>query len=121
MGLLSGGGAALLTNIFSAIYLDGRVYRETAVYDEYGELTVSTATVPCKIQIDSMTEAMGAQEGAADSDRRALVLAADGVTVGTDDSVEALEGPYTGSRYLVMSVSRDPVGSYFDCRVRRAG
>lgn len=119
MGLLDGGGAALLTRIFTPIYLPGTVYTSLTVYDRYGEPSTVTNATPCRIQIDAMTEAMRAAEGAADQDRRAIVLAGDGVSFDTDAELSANSGPYAGSRWLVMSIDRDPAGSYFSCRVRR--
>lgn len=116
MGLLDGGGAALLSRIFSPLYLPGTVYSEFTVYDRYGEPSTVTNATPCRIQIDAMTEAMRAAEGASDSDRRAIVL---GAAVDTDCKLSAETGPYGGSRWLVMSVERDPCGSYWQCRVRR--
>jgi hypothetical protein len=119
MSLLDGGGAALLARIFSPLYLPGRVYTNLTVYDRYGEPSTVVNATPCRIQIDAMTEAMRAAEGAADGDRRAIVLAGEGLALDTDAEVSADSGPYSGSRWLVMSIDRDPLGSYWQCRVRR--
>jgi len=120
MGLLSGGGASLLTNIFSRLYVAGTVYATTTIYSEVGEPTTTETTIPARVQVDNMTEAMRGAEGAADSDRRVVVLATDGVTLDTDSIVSADEGPYAGSRWLVMTIpERDPCGAYWSARVRR--
>jgi len=119
MGLLDGGGAALLNRIFTPIYLPGTVYTNLTVYDRYGEPSAVTNATPCRIQIDAMTEAMRSAEGAADQDRRAIVLADDGIAFDTDAELSADGGPYAGSRWIVMSIDRDPAGAYFQCRVRR--
>jgi len=116
MSLLDGGGAALLERIFSPLYLPGTVYSELTVFDRYGEPSTVTNATPCRIQIDAMTEAMRAAEGAADSDRRAIVL---GAAVDTDCKLSAETGPYGGSWWLVMSIQSDPCGTYFECRCRR--
>lgn len=116
MSLLDGGGAALLTRIFSPLYLPGTVYAVTTTYDRYGEPTETVTETPCRIQIDSMTESMRSAEGSADTDRRAIVLNA---SVTTDDKLSANAGAYAGSRWLVMSVERDPAASHWICRVRR--
>ncbi len=122
MGLLNGGGAAILGSIFSGIYLPAKVYAETSVYDAHGELTTSETIRDCKAQVDVMTEAMRAQEGAADGDRRILVLSTSlAGDLDSDSEVEVLEGPYAGARYLVSNIDRDPCGSYWNCRGRRAG
>ena len=119
MGLLDGGGAQLLSRIFAPLYLPGRVYTSLTVYDRYGEPSTVTNATPCRIQIDAMTEAMRAAEGAADEDRRAIVLAGDGIAMDTDSEVSADSGPYSNGKWLVMSIDRDPCGAYFQCRVRR--
>ncbi len=119
MSLLDGGGQALLTRIFSPIYLPGTVHTQLTVYDRYGEPSTVSNDTPCRIQIDAMTEAMRSGEGAADQDRRAIVLATDGIALNTDAKVSANSGPYAGSKWLVMTTERDPCGSYYSCRVRR--
>lgn len=121
MGLLNGGGAAILGGIFSGIYLPAKVYAETSVYDDYGELTTIETVRDCKAQVDVMTEAMRAQEGAADGDRRILILSTSlSGNLDSDSEVEVLEGPYAGSRYLVSNITRDPCGAYHEARGRKA-
>ena len=75
-----------------------------------------TNETPCRIQIDRMSEAMRSAEGAAESDRSAIVMKAD---VDTDCKLSANAGPYGGTRWLVMSAESDPLGSHWVCRVRR--
>jgi len=119
MGLLSGGGASILTSIFANVYVSGTVYAVTTTYSEVGEPVSTETAIPARVQVDSMTEDMRASEGAADQDRRMLVLATDGVTVDTDSIIEVNEGPYSGSRWLVMTIpERDPCGAYWATRAR---
>jgi hypothetical protein len=122
MGLLSGGAATLLGRIFSKIYLPARVYSAVTVYDDHGEPTTSTTPRDCLAQVDAMTERQRAQEGAAEQDRRILVLS-ESLTgdIDTDCEIEVLEGPYAGQRYTVADVGRDTVGAYYELRGRRAG
>lgn len=119
MSLLDGGGQALLTGIFSRLYVSGNVITVTDTYDEVGEITSVETTVPARVQVDAMTESMRAAEGSSESDRRIIVLAADGITVDSDAIIAVNSGPYAGSRWLVKDLDRDPCGAYWNCRARR--
>lgn len=117
MGLLNGGGAAILSAVFRPLYLPGTLTTVALTYPEYGDPIPTEATAPIRIQIDSMTESMRGQEGAADQDRRALIFS--DMDFDTDAIVSADAGEYAGTAWLVMSIGRDPCASYWDCRVRR--
>lgn len=117
MSLLSGDGAALLSRIFSRLYVSGTVIAVTTTYDQVGEPTAVETETPARVQVDAMTEAMRGQDGAADSDRRILVLAP--ITFDTDAVIAVNEGPYAGSRWLVMTTANDPCLSYTEARCRR--
>lgn len=119
MGLLSGDGASILTNIFNRIYVSGAVGTTVTTYSDVGEPTPVVTYAPARVQVDNMTEAMRGAEGASDTDRRILVLATAGISVDTDAVLLVNEGPYAGSYWLVMAVTRDPCGAVFDCRARR--
>ncbi len=121
MGLLSGDGATLLNSVFSPLYLNGRIFKTQIVYDAYGELTKTFAEYDAKVQVDSMTESMRGQEGAADDDRRILVLTqSTSAPMDSDCEIICDEGPYQGVMFRVATVSSDPLGSYWEIRGRRA-
>ena len=122
MGLLSGDGAAIFNTIFAPLYLDAVIYKQEAVYGSDGDLTVTYAEYDAKAQVDAMTEAMREESGAADSDRRILILAnSTAAPVDSDCEITVNQGPYAGVKFQVASIDRDPVGAYFQCRGRRAG
>ncbi len=75
---------------------------------------------PCSCQVDVVTEAMRQEAGFTDRDVRLLVLCTtlDG-PLDTAATVTVQAGPNAGA-YSVQSISRDPVGSHWDCRGRRA-
>jgi hypothetical protein len=121
MGLLSGGGAALLDSIFAPLYLNGVIYKQEIVQDDGGDTVTLYAEYDAKVQVDSMDERMRSEEGAASENRRIIVLAnSTAAVIDTDCEVMALEGPYANARFQVASVNSDPCGSYRECRGRRA-
>jgi hypothetical protein len=121
MGLLSGGGAALLDSIFAPLYLNGVIYKQEIVQDDGGDTVILYVEYDAKVQVDSMDERMRSEEGAASEDRRIIVLAnSTNAIVDTDCEIAALEGPYANARFQVASVNSDPCGAYRECRGRRA-
>lgn len=121
MGLLSGGGQAVLGSIFSTIYIPGKIYVQENIYDQWGELQTIEAEFDCKLQVDALTEAMRQQSGAAETDQRILVLTTStSAPISTDVEVEPLAGGYANIRYQVASVASDPCFSYWELRGRRA-
>lgn len=123
MGLLSGDGAALLHSIFSPLYLEGVIITRETIYEEGGDTTIIEMEWDCRLQVDAMNEAMRGESGAADTDRRIIILrnSTEAPAVNTDCEVAALEGPYAGQRYQVATIDADPCGSYWSCRGRRSG
>jgi len=121
MGILSGDGATLFGSIFSGIYLSGRVYKQEPVYDAYGELVVTEAEYDAKLQVDAMTEAMRREAGSSEQDRRIIILSTStNAPIDTDCEILCDEGPYSGVRFQVASIDRDPCGAYWQIRGVRA-
>jgi hypothetical protein len=93
-----------------------------AVYDDGGSIVTPGQVLQrdCMIQVDSVTEAMRAQEGYTDRDVRLLVLSATLAGVlDTAATVDVLEGPNQGV-YSLQTCVRDPMGVYWECRGRAA-
>lgn len=119
MGLLDGGLARILTPVFASFYLDGLLHAGTGdpVYDgETGEIIgYEGGDLACKCQVDAATDAMRRAQGFAEGDVRLIVLAQDLPELNSDHEVSV-----SGSRYRLQSVDRDPVGSHWVCRGRKA-
>jgi hypothetical protein len=121
MGLLSGDGAALLGSIFSGIYLPGRVFKIETVYDNYGEIVTTETEWDCRLMVDAMTEAMRRETGSREQDRRIIILSTSTTApIDTDCEVICDQGPYSGVRFQVASIDRDPCGAYWQIRGSRA-
>lgn len=116
MGLLDGQLAQVFAGVFSAIYLEGQLYRPAAWVDDGQGGGSGNGFAPAeaiKVQIDQATDAMRASDGYVDGDVRILVLA-HGVAA-PDTDCECGAG---GKRYMVESVSTDPAGTYYELRGR---
>lgn len=75
---------------------------------------------PCSAQVDIVTEAMRSEAGFRDKDSRLIILRQSiPAEINTDATIVVLAGPNAGE-WSIQSVSTDPVGSYWDCRARRA-
>lgn len=119
MGLLNGELAKAFAGVFSAVYLDGTLYRSgTWVDDGQGGGAGSgfSAGEAVKVQIDQVTDAMRASELYVEGDVRILMLAHGVATLDTDCEVAA-----GGTRYMIESIATDPAGSYYELRGRRKG
>lgn len=116
MGLLDGGGAALMAAVFGGIYLDATLHRPTITADGAGGGSTTYADEAVKVQLEAVTEAMRQAEGYTDKDVRILMLA-DGVTRPNSDC----EVTVSGTRYSIQPpVGTDPAQSYYDMRGRPA-
>lgn len=114
MGMLDGGGAALMSAVFSGIYLDGTLHRPTLTDDGMGGGTSTFADEGVKVQLEAVTEAMRQADGYTDQDVRILMLAS-GVAR-PDSDCEVTVG---ATRYMIQPpVGTDPAQSYWDCRAR---
>jgi hypothetical protein len=113
--------AASISARFGGPYVPGRVIDQTGqVFDDGGSIADPGAAVVrnCMVQVDVATEAMRQAEGYAEGDARFLILASGlSGTINTDATVQVLMGPGFGT-WMVASVSRDPMGVYWDCRGR---
>jgi hypothetical protein len=117
MGLLDGQLAAAFAGVFSAVYLDGTLYRPAAYADDGkggGSSNGFGPGDPVKVQIDQATQMMQGSEGYVDGDVRILMLAHGVSAPDTDCQIAA-----GGKRYGVESVATDPCGSYYELRGRR--
>lgn len=117
MGVMDGGMATLFANVFSAIYLDGTLYRPGAFADDGkggGSSAAFDSGSPVKVQIDAATFAMQQADGFVEGDVRILMLA-HGITA-PDTDCELGAG---GSRWQIESVATDPAGTYYELRGRR--
>jgi hypothetical protein len=93
-----------------------------AVYDDGGSIVTPGQVFrrDCMCQVDSVTEAMRAQDGYTDRDVRLLVLSTTlAGALDTSATVEVLEGPNPGV-YSLQTCDRDPMGVYWECRGRAA-
>ena len=92
------------------------------VVDDGGSI-VSPGTplsLPCKVQVDRVTEAMRQAEGYRDKDVALLVLCATpAAELDTDATLNVTAGPNAG-RWSVQSVDKDTMGTHYICRGRRA-
>ena len=115
MALLDGGLARLFGAAFGGVYRPATLHRVTQLRMHGGSSVESVADLPCRAQIDAVSEAMRAAAGATERDVRILVLAA------------SLAGPITtadrisvgGQLYAIAAVGRDPAGAVFELRAQR--
>lgn len=97
------------------------------VYDDGGSIIEPgmPVEIPCRVQIDSVTEAMRAEAGFTDKDVRVIVLAS-GLSrpVDSDATVEVLPGANVPAlhvgRWSIQSETQDVLGCAYDGRGRRA-
>lgn len=117
MGLLDGGLAASFAAVFGPMYLDATLHRRIPLtYDDGGTVIGGDFTdEDVKAQFDSATEAMRQSPGYTDKDQRIFVLASGLAEIKSDDEITV-----SGQRWAIASVSRDPVGAYFELRGQRA-
>ena len=123
MGLLD---SDILSGIMQAalapLYGDGTLHITALVDEGEGGWSESGSDRPIKVQVDVADQRMMAQPGYVGTDVRLLVLAHNGNGAGSAAIIPAIttdmEISAQGKRYMIMAVSRDPVGSYFECRGR---
>lgn len=117
MGVTDGGLSALFAGAFSAVYLDGTLYRPNAYADDGQGGGSGSGFQPgeaIKVQLDTATQAMRLSEGYVDGDVRILVLASGVAMITTDCEIAA-----GGTRWMIESVAVDPAGTYYELRGRR--
>ena len=118
MGLLDGGGAAIMHAVFGGIYLDASLYRPTTVPNGKGGGTIVPGEPQAvKVQQEAATEAMRSREGYTARDVRFLMLA-HGVARPTTDHQIGFEGTLYA---ITPPVGRDPAGGYWDIHARPIG
>lgn len=113
---------AEIANGFSSIagapYFDGAVIidAQPGGYDDNGVFQPGQPPqqIPCRVQIDSLSEAMRAQAGFSDKEYRFIVLASGlGVALNADAKVTVTDAKapadFIGA-WLVSSLQRDPAG-----------
>jgi hypothetical protein len=118
MGLLDGGGAALMASVFGGIYLDAQLFRPSVGGDDGmggGASPAFADPEAVKVQLEAATDAMRQTEGYVDTDVRILMLA-HGVARPNVNCQILLNG----IRYGVRRVGTDPATSYWDIHGRLA-
>lgn len=123
MGLLDGGLASAFANAFSGFYLDGVLTRTVQLRQAGGDIREAPPQIiPCKLQIDRVTETQRANPGFTDAEVRIFVLAAPlGTDITSDDVLTAGTGIYAGVRWkLSAPIGMDPAGVAYDCAGVRA-
>lgn len=115
------GIAVAFSNAGLGPYVDAKAITITdAVYDDGGSIVTPGVVVErdCKVQVESVTEAMRSQEGYTDRDVRLLTLASTlSGALDTSATITVLAGPNPGT-YSLQTCSRDPMGAYWESRAR---
>lgn len=113
MGLLDGGAANIFGAIMGSYFLPATLHRAGDIVYTNGVITGNgQEDVAAKAQVDMASYKMQQSGSYIDGDVRLLILAD---TVTNDDELTV-----SGQRYKIYSVSRDPVGAYWDCAGRVA-
>ena len=114
--------AASLSAAFGGPFHDATVVKSRPTLNAGGSVATGQAPVTrtCQCQVDACTDAMRREQGYQDKDVRLLILAGtlDG-DVEQGERVTVGAGPGAGT-YIVMSIDRDPIGIYHECRGRLA-
>jgi hypothetical protein len=108
---------------FGGPFVDGYVLSQTAPVMDDGGSIVTPGTPqnrPCKVQIDTATEAMRGADGFVDGDVRFIILSASvSGALDTDCRVQVLSGPSAGI-WHVSGLERDPLALCWTGRGRKA-
>lgn len=93
-------------------------YAGTPELDAGGSITSPgmPSAVNCRVQVDMATEAMRRDADFLERDVRLLIIGPALLT--TEPDVEVMAGPFTGQRYSLRAVGRDPAGIGWECRAR---
>lgn len=118
MSLLAGRAASLFGELFTPLYLPGRLFMVASAYGGDGSLTRTTTEKPCLVQVDAATERMIRTEGYTTTDRALYILRAGfNGSVDSDCEIAVDAGPYAGSRWKVATpIESDPAAAYWLCR-----
>jgi hypothetical protein len=121
MGLLDGGGAALMASVLGSTYLDASLYRPTGAGGDNGKGGGDDPTMgdpeSVKIQFEAATDAMREATGYESTDLRILMLAH-----GVDKPTSDCQLEHGTTRYGIRTpVGRDPAGCYWDIHARVIG
>lgn len=115
--LLAGGISDLFAGVFGAIYLDASIRKLTPIDNGKGGVTVpNPADTPCKVQIDSVTEAMRQAENYTVTDV-ALIILNPGFVVDSDCEV-TMSAPDGRLFKCAAPITSDPARSYYLARGR---
>lgn len=110
MGLLDGGLQAVMGAAFGGIYPAGTLYRATRTDALNGDVGLTFAAVPCRVQIEAVTEAMRLAPGYTEQSVRLRVLQAGvGNTPTTADEIAA-----GGTRWAISQVGSDTASTYWE-------
>lgn len=105
-----------------APYMDATVCRESApTYDTGGSITApgTVTSEACRVQFDTVTQAMRQEDGFLQSDVQLIVLASGlGSAINTEARIVVASGDRAGT-WRLMTVERDPAGIGYVCRARK--
>lgn len=124
MAAVLGGIARSVSAAVGAGYFLGTArWVDAPTLDDGGSIVApgTPVEIACDVQVDSVTEAMRGSAEYRDKDMRLLILAV-GLPrpVDTNAVVTIGDGPFAGTSWRPVTVSRDPAGAYFECLGRRA-
>lgn len=105
---------------FGGPYADGKLlYAGTPIYDDGGSIISpgEPIEVPCKVQVDVVTEAMRADEDFMEKDVRLLILGP--AALDTTPDVSVIAGKFAGQTYSLQTCGRDSMGFGWECRARK--
>lgn len=93
-------------------------YPGEPVVDDGGSIVDpgTPSEVPCRAQVDVVTEDMRLDADFLARDVRLLILGP--VMLTTEPELEVTDGPFAGQRYSLKSVARDPAGIGWEARGR---
>jgi len=112
---MTGDGSAILNSVFGAIYPSGTLIQRTITEDAGGSQTVTTTSVPIKVQTDRVTESMRQQPGYTDKDVRLIVLSAGVSAITSDDQIIDSRG----DTWSLIDPALDVCGSHYEMRGQR--
>ncbi len=116
---MDGGLSRIFGAAFGGLYLAATLHRAVPAVRDAGGSVVDPGgftDLPCRAQLEAVTESTGVREDVVDQTERVFVLAAsfEG-DITADDQITV-----AGQRRQIVRVDRDPARTYFDLRVRRA-
>lgn len=116
MGILDGGIQSLFGTAFGTFYLPALIIRVVVTPDGSGGVIEQTASIPCRVQQDAVTDQMRLNGGYSETDARFLILQLGVGPINSDDRLS-----FNDATYLLSNPSQDPGKSYWACRATPMG